>query len=139
MHSANSGRRRWNQTRGSRSDDTRMAERTVIAGLDVDRYTLRQRLRSVFFGSGRTLGPLKSVHLARWAEGLYLANDTDQPLNRSIFAIEQLEMHARGLAASHRLGHRRGRDQLLKRLTDSELVISRTHDLMSRARSPAQA
>jgi len=84
-------------------------------------------------GSGRALGSLPSADLARWAEDLYLADDTDQPLRGAVFAIEQLELHARGLAATHRLGHRRGGNQLLERLADSERVIARSHELMSRA------
>ena len=69
-------------------------------------------------GSGRALGSLPSADLARWAEDLYLADDTDQPLRGAVFAIEQLELHARGLAATHRLGHRRGGNQLLERLAE---------------------
>jgi len=52
-------------------------------------------------------------------------------LRGAIFTIEQLELHAKALAATHGLGHRRGGDRLLKRLADSERVIDQCHDLMS--------
>src|SRR5512139_3397776 len=82
---------------------------------------------------GRSPAPPTSADLARWAEDLYRASATDPPLRGAVFAIEQLELHARALAAAHRLGHRRGSHRLLKRLADSERVIARCHDLMSRA------
>ena len=87
----------------------------------------------MILGSGRTPGPLASADLARWAEDLYRASATDPPLRGAVFAIEQLELHAKALAATHGLGHRRGGDRLLRRLADSERVIARCHDLMSRA------
>jgi len=78
-------------------------------------------------------GPRSSQPDARWAEDLYRASATDPPLRGAVFAIEQLELHARALAATHGLSHRRGGDRLRKRLADSERVIARCHDLMSRA------
>ncbi|MBI5534124.1 MAG: cyclic beta 1-2 glucan synthetase [Deltaproteobacteria bacterium] len=54
-------------------------------------------------------------------------------MRSAVFAIEQLEMHARRLAAAHVLSPRRGNDRLLSRLADSQRVIARCHDLMSRA------
>ena len=80
-----------------------------------------------------TPGLLLSADLARWAEEQYRASATEPPLRGPVFAIEQLELHAKTLAATHGLGHRRGSDRLLKRLADSERVIARCHDLMSRA------
>ncbi len=94
--------------------------------------TLR-RLRGRIAGSGALPGPLSSLDLDGWAESLYRAGAADPPLTGAVFAIEQLELHARALAAAHRLGQRRGDDRLLRRLADSERVISRCHDLMSRA------
>ncbi len=83
------------------------------------------------FGIARTSGPLTAAGLDRWAEELYRASVTEPPLPAAVFTIEQLELHARTLAASHQLGQRRGHDRLLKRLADSEQVIARCHDLMS--------
>jgi cellobiose phosphorylase len=87
----------------------------------------------VIHGSGRLPGPLASADLAGWAEDLFLADAGDPPLRGAVFAIEQLELHAKALAASHGLGRRRGDDRLLRRLADSERVIAGCHDLMSRA------
>jgi cellobiose phosphorylase len=64
---------------------------------------------------------------------LYTASATEPPLRGAIFTIEQLELHAKALAATHGLGHRRGSDRLLKRLADSERVIAQCHDLMAGA------
>jgi cellobiose phosphorylase len=89
----------------------------------------------MLLGPGTTPGLLAAPDLAHWAEGLYRASGTDPPLRGAVFAIEQLELHARALAASHGLGHRRGGNRLLKRLADSERVIARCHDLMSRAQA----
>jgi cellobiose phosphorylase len=50
-----------------------------------------------------------------------------------MFTVEQLEVHAKALAAAHVLGRRGGRDHLLKRLAESQRVIARCHDLMSEA------
>jgi len=74
-----------------------------------------------------------SADLARWAEDLYRSSAGAPPLRGAVFAIEQLELHARALAGTHGLGHRRAGHRLLERLADSERVIARCHDLMSRA------
>ncbi|HEY3450856.1 MAG TPA: glucoamylase family protein [Myxococcales bacterium] len=50
-----------------------------------------------------------------------------------MFAIDRLELHAKALAANHSLGHGRGDDRLLKRLSDSEHLIACCHELMTRA------
>ena len=78
-------------------------------------------------------GPRVSQPDARWAEELYRASANDLPLRGAVFAIEQLELHARALAATHGLGHRRGGERLRKRVADSERVIARCYDLMSGA------
>ena len=75
---------------------------------------------------------LSSLDLTRWAEGLYQLSVSEPPLRGAIFTIEQLEVHARALAGSHQIGHRQGGDQLIKRLNNSERVIARCHDMMSR-------
>ncbi|MBI4566244.1 MAG: cyclic beta 1-2 glucan synthetase [Planctomycetes bacterium] len=64
---------------------------------------------------------------------MYTATRTEPPLRGPIFTLEQLELHAKALAATHELGRRRGRDRLLKRLDDSEVVIAQCHDQMSGA------
>ncbi|OGR15292.1 MAG: hypothetical protein A2341_09925 [Deltaproteobacteria bacterium RIFOXYB12_FULL_58_9] len=76
---------------------------------------------------------LSSLDLTRWAEGLYQLSVSEPPLRGAIFTIEQLEVHARALAGSHQIGHRQGGDQLIKRLNNSERVIARCHEVMSRA------
>jgi len=83
--------------------------------------------------SGDTPGRLGADDLARWAADLFADRETEAPLRGAIFAIEQLEMHARALAASHTLGGRRSGERLLRRLDDSERLIARCHDLMSAA------
>ncbi|MHC5039268.1 MAG: cyclic beta 1-2 glucan synthetase, partial [Planctomycetota bacterium] len=69
----------------------------------------------------------------RWADDLYRESTADPPLRGAVFSIEQLELHAKALARTHGLGPRRGSGRLHKRLADSEAVIARCHDLMSRA------
>ncbi|MEK7867205.1 MAG: glucoamylase family protein, partial [Planctomycetota bacterium] len=59
-------------------------------------------------------------------------------MRASIFTIEQLELHAKALAAIHRLGHRRGGNWLLRRLADSERVIGQCHDLASETHAAGQ-
>ncbi|MFH1807489.1 MAG: glucoamylase family protein [Pseudomonadota bacterium] len=89
----------------------------------------------MIFRSSLTPELIPSAGLVRWAEGLYHESEAE-PLNgEAVFAIEQLELHARALGVSQKPGHRRGRDRLLGRLADTQRVISRCHDLMSRAHS----
>ena len=85
------------------------------------------------FGIARRRRLLTSDELTRWAEGLYRVSTVDPPLRGAVFAIEQLELHARALAAGHGLGPRHGDNRLLRRLADSERVIFRCHALMSSA------
>ncbi len=58
-----------------------------------------------------------------------------RPLRGAVFSIEQLEVHARALAAAHQLGQRSWNERLRERLTESERVIARSHDLTSSAHS----
>ena len=55
------------------------------------------------------------------------------PLRAELFSIDQLERHARAIAASHRLAIGRGRDKLLSRLDDNERVLIETYDLVTAA------
>ena len=68
-----------------------------------------------------------------WAEEAYRTSVANLPSGGAVFTIEQLELHAKSLAATHVLGHRRYGGRLLKRLSESEHVIGRCHDLMSAA------
>ena len=102
-------------------------------GLDRRRHGLRNRLRRIFHGFGGTRSPLASADISGWAADLYRSDATDSPLHGAVFTIEQLELHARAVAATHVLDQRRGDDQLLRRLGDSERVIDRCHLLLSRA------
>ncbi len=89
-------------------------------------------LRRILHGAGESR-TIAFPDLTRWAECLYRASSTEPPLHGAVFAIEQLELHARALAASHVLGRSHGDDRLLRRLGDSERVIERCHLLHSRA------
>ena len=88
---------------------------------------------SIALGTSTAAGLLASANLARWAADLYQVGGADPPLRGAVFAIEQLELHARALAATHELGPLRRGDALLERLADSERVIGRCQDLMSGA------
>ncbi|HEX5103792.1 MAG TPA: glucoamylase family protein [Pirellulaceae bacterium] len=55
------------------------------------------------------------------------------PLRAELFSIDQLERHARTIAASHRLATGRARDKLLSRLDDNERVLIETYDLVTAA------
>jgi cyclic beta-1,2-glucan synthetase len=88
------------------------------------------RLRRLFHGPGDTQGPVALPDLVRWARDLYLSSGEEQPLHGAVFTVDQLEMHARALAASHRPGRPRRDDGLLRRLGDSERVIGRCHQLL---------
>ena len=69
----------------------------------------------------------------RWAEALAAAVQTEQPLQATIFTVEQLEMHARALAGAHAVVPGHGRERLLARLADNERAISEVYDLVSDA------
>ncbi len=102
-------------------------------GLKRRRHGLKNRLRRWFYRGGEISGPILSADLARWADDLYQIHGSEPPLYGAVFSIEQLELHARALAARHELDQGRGDDWLLKRLDDSERVIDRCHLLLSRA------
>jgi cellobiose phosphorylase len=94
---------------------------------------LRRRFFSLQFGNRQTPGALATAELARWAEDQYRASAEDRPPGGAVFAIEQLELHAKALAATHGLGRQRGGSMLLDRLADSAGIIARCHALMSGA------
>ena len=109
-----------------------------FAGLDRRQHGLKNRFRRIFHGFGETRSLLASANLSGWAANLYRSDAADSPLHDAVFTIEQLELHARTLAACQVLGRRRGNDQLLKRLGDSERVIDRCHLLLSKAHADGQ-
>ena len=47
----------------------------------------------------------------------------EQPLRAELFSLEQLQRHGAALAAQHQITPRRGRNQLLHRLAESEEII----------------
>lgn len=57
----------------------------------------------------------------------------EQPFRAELFSIDQLEGHAKAIAASHTLSQRRTRDKLLPRLYENERVLIETHDLVTAA------
>jgi cyclic beta-1,2-glucan synthetase len=72
-------------------------------------------------------------NVASAAAASYATSETEPPLRGAIFTIEQLEFHAKALAATHQLDPRRRRERLLRRLADSERVIAECYELMSAA------
>ncbi|MHB8970235.1 MAG: GH36-type glycosyl hydrolase domain-containing protein [Pirellulaceae bacterium] len=57
----------------------------------------------------------------------------EQPLRAELFSIDQLERHAKEIAASHQLAGGRARDKLLPRLDENERVLIETYNLVSAA------
>lgn len=61
-------------------------------------------------------------------------NEVDeQPLRAELFSVDQLERHAKAIAASHQLTTRRAPDKLIRRLDENERVLVQTHDLVTAA------
>ena len=58
----------------------------------------------------------------------------DEPsLRAELFSIDQLERHAKVIAASHQLAAGRARDKLLPRLDENQRVLIETYDLVTEA------
>src|SRR5436305_913284 len=55
------------------------------------------------------------------------------PLRSELFNVEQLERHAKTLAASHQLAAGRGSDKLIARLNENERILVQTYDLVTEA------
>lgn len=73
----------------------------------------------------------------RFADGdshFYL-NPEELPLRAELFSVDQLERHAKEIAATHGLVRRGGSDKLLVRLEDNERVLVETYDLVTAAAS----
>jgi cyclic beta-1,2-glucan synthetase len=57
----------------------------------------------------------------------------EPPLRSELFNVEQLERHARTLAASHHLAAGRGSDKLIARLNENEGTLVQTYELVTEA------
>ena len=66
-------------------------------------------------------------------EASLAAHPDEMPLRAELFSIDQLERHAKLIAASHRLAVGRASDKLLPRLEDNERVLIETYDLVTAA------
>ncbi len=58
-----------------------------------------------------------------------LPND-ESPLRAALLNVDQLERHARNIAAAHRIATHAADDQLLPRLSENEVVLVETYDLI---------
>ena len=59
-------------------------------------------------------------------EGLPRKGADEQPLRAELFSVDQLERHAKAIAASHQLATGRARDKLIPRLDENERVLIET-------------
>jgi cyclic beta-1,2-glucan synthetase len=57
----------------------------------------------------------------------------EEPLRSELFNVEQLEGHAKSLAASHQVVLTRTTDKLISRLTQNESILVKTYDLVTEA------
>ncbi len=94
---------------------------------------LIDRFRNIVFWSGKMPQLLSQEALNHWAKNLYHTTAAEPPLRGAVFTIEQLELHAKSLAIAHKLAMHRDENRLLRRLADSEIIIARCHDIISRA------
>jgi len=62
-----------------------------------------------------------------------LPHKEEQPLRSELFNVEQLERHAKTLAASHRLAAGGATDKLISRLEENEALLVQTYDLVTEA------
>jgi cyclic beta-1,2-glucan synthetase len=88
----------------------------------VDVPAIKERL-------GRFAPWLKS----RDGNGLLVKGPDEQPLRAELFSVDQLERHAKALAASHRLATGRVPDKLIPRLDENERILVQSHDLVTAA------
>ena len=70
------------------------------------------------YGKTRTVDVLAAI---RNTNGAPLKEE--QPLRSELFNVEQLERHAKGLAASHQLTTGRATDKLIPRLNENEAIL----------------
>ena len=76
---------------------------------------------------------LGSWRLANDADGLSQHRVEEQPLRAELFSIDQLEGHAKALAASQQLAGGRVSDKLIPRLDDNERILVETYHLVTAA------
>src|SRR5271167_3042208 len=57
----------------------------------------------------------------------------EQPLRAELFSVEQLERHAKELAASHKLATGRAPDKLIARLNENEAILVHCYDMVTAA------
>ncbi len=76
---------------------------------------------------------LKSRRNVSDSETLLTGLADEQPLRAELFSIDQLERHAKAIAASHELAPGRASDKLLPRLDENQRVLIETYDLVSAA------
>ena len=77
------------------------------------------------------LGRLISWH--RSESGNELPYKEEPPLRAELFNVEQLERHAKTLAASHQLATGRRTDKLIARLNENESILVQTYELVTEA------
>ena len=80
----------------------------------------------------------KLLRLLTWRqsasrESSPLTTAVEQPLRAELLSIDQLERHAKAIAASHQLAAGQARDRLLPRLDQNERVLVETYDLVTAA------
>jgi hypothetical protein len=80
----------------------------------------------------------KLLRLMSWRqsaarEATLAALPDEKPLRAELFSIDQLERHAKLIAASHHLAIGRAGDKLLPRLDENERVLIETYDLVTAA------
>ena len=63
----------------------------------------------------------------------YQKRADEQPLRAELFSVDQLQRHAKSLAASHRLTTGRLSDKLIARLDENERILVETYDLVTAA------
>jgi len=69
----------------------------------------------------------------RSENGNELPAKEEPPLRSELFNVEQLERHARTLAAAHQLAAGRGTDKLIARLNENERILVQTYELVTEA------
>jgi cyclic beta-1,2-glucan synthetase len=57
----------------------------------------------------------------------------EQPLRAELLSVDQLEHHAKKLAAAHQLATGRASDRLISRLNENETILIRTYELVTAA------
>jgi cyclic beta-1,2-glucan synthetase len=67
------------------------------------------------------------------ADGLYQKKADEPPLRAELFSVDQLQRHAKSLAASHRLATERVPDRLIARLDENERILVEAYHLVTAA------